>query len=121
MIEKIYEDDALEVLVMDEKGAGGARHKYSVVCKDIDPKKGGQRELGHIPFQNGTRLENGINGITNEALLAIVIHRCQDFMDGPFPHPLTLNALNGAKFALSCLEQRTVDRKSRDVEGKEQA
>ena len=121
MIEKIYEDDSIEVLVLDKKGAGGARHKYNVVCKEADPEKGGQRELGHIAFQNGNRLENGINGLTNEALLAIVAHRCQDFMEGPFPHETTRMALEAIRAGLAHLESRTADRKARGVEGQEKA
>lgn len=121
MIEKIYEDDVIEVLVLDAKGAGGARHKYSIVCKEPDPEKGGQLELAHIEFQKGNRIENGVNGVTNEALLAIVEHRCSDFMEGPFPHPLTENAQRGSAFALACLEQRTAERQARGVEGQEKA
>ena len=33
MSEVIYEDDYIQVYVLDEKGAGGAHHKYVVVKK----------------------------------------------------------------------------------------
>ena len=35
---KIYQDDYIEVHVLDEKGAGGAHHKYAIVRKEIDEK-----------------------------------------------------------------------------------
>ena len=71
----IHSDDHIEVVVLDEPGAGGACHKYSIVKKEIDPEKGGQKELGYINFQKGGIVLHGVNGLTNEALLAIVIHR----------------------------------------------
>ena len=119
--EIIYEDDYIQVCVLDGKGAGGAHHKYSVVCKEVDPEKGGQLELGHIQFQNGPILENGVNGLTNEALLAIVGHRLQCFQEGPFPSDFNKAALSGADFAKVVLEMRTRDRKNRGVEGQTKA
>ena len=119
MSEIIYEDENLQVYVNDETGAGGACHKYSIVKREIDPEKGGQQELGYASFQNGNIIENGVNGITNEALLAIVIHRLKGFMRGPFPSIYSDKALRFTKKALRWLERRTLDRKARGVEGKE--
>ena len=60
-----------------------------------------------------------MNGITNEALLSIVIHRLKGFMSGPFPSVYSEKALRFTKKALRWLERRTRDRKERGVEGKE--
>ena len=117
----IYEDGYIEVHCLDGKGAGGAHHKYSVVRKEIDAEKGGQLELGHIHFQEGAILENGVNGLTNEALLAIVAHRLECFQSGPFPSEYNASALSGVQFAKAVLEMRTRDRKARNVEGKSKA
>lgn len=121
MSEVIYEDDYIQVLVLDDKGAGGAHHKYSVVQKEIDPERGGHLELGHIKFQEGAILENGVNGVTNEALLAIVGHRLECFQEGLFPSDFNKAALSGVDFSKTVLEMRTKDRKNRGVEGKTQA
>lgn len=115
----IYEDDYIEVDCLDEKGGGGAHHKYSITLKEIDSEKGGKLELCHILFQQGSILENGVSGITNEALLAIVQHRLECFMDGPFPSDYTAKALEFIIHAKSSLEARTKDRKTRGVEGKD--
>ena len=119
MSEKIYEDDNIEVFVNDSAGAGGACHRYSIVKKEVDKETGGQLEFQHIIFQNGNIDDNGVNGITNEALLAIVIHRLKGFMTGPFPSVYSKKALRFTKRALRWLEKRTIDRKKRGVEGKE--
>ena len=115
----IHQDDYIEVHVLDEKGGGCAHHKYAIVRKEIDSEKGGQLELGSIDFQNGGIAENGVNGITNEALLAIVIHRLKCFQSGRFPCDENANALEDIECALHHLESRTQQRKARGVEGKE--
>ena len=115
----IHSDDYIEVHCLDKQGAGGASHKYSVVRKEIDPEKGGQLELGHIEFQKGGIVDNGVNGLTNEALLAIVCHRLESFQKGPFPCDENLFALADAKSALLWLTKRTKERKERGVEGVE--
>ena len=113
----IYQDDYIEVHCLDGKGAGGAHHKYSIVRKEIDAEKGGQLELGHIHFQEGAILENGVNGLTNEALLAIVGHRLECFQSGPFPCEENAEALEPINKAIAVLEERTAKRKERGVEG----
>jgi hypothetical protein len=62
--EKIYID------VVDEPGPGGACHAYRMA---IDNGKEIQRL--HLNFQNGPIQEVGVNGISIEALLAIVEDR----------------------------------------------
>ena len=116
----IHSDDHIEVHVLDEKGAGGAHHRYSITRKEVDAEKGGKLELGLIDFQNGGIAENGVNGLTNEALLAIVSHRLECFQSGPFPCDENLFALADAKSALLWLTKRTQKRKARGVEGKTQ-
>src|SRR2546426_5217159 len=66
----------LELNVMDEPGAGGANHWY-----EISDKRGC---IAKILFQNGPIKEAGVNGITQEALLAIVIDRLRSVQAGPY-------------------------------------
>ena len=118
----IHSDDHIEVHVLDEKGAGGAHHKYKVVHhKPVDNENAKLVELGYIDFQNGGIAENGVNGLTNEALLAIVEHRLDCFNNGPFPCRENAIAKTHVETALLWLEKRTKERKARGVEGKTQA
>lgn len=71
-----------------------------------------------IKFQRGAVLANGVNGITSEALLAIVLHRTK-FLDGEFPCVENTAAIAGVEAALAAFDNRTAARKARGVEGKE--
>lgn len=111
----IHEDDHIAVYVTDEKGAGGAYHCYDVVDKETD------KIIDSVKFQNGPIQENGVNGNTNEALLAIVAHRLQCFQQGPYPSWYNKVALNAAQISKDILEARTAERKARGVEGQTKA
>jgi hypothetical protein len=117
--------DALKIELMDQPGAGGACHHYSITGFDtaknpsIEAKDGYRSSFSRTPiiFQNGTVLEAGENGVTVEALLAICEHRLQCFQSGPFANDFNAKALKGVTTALDSLKQRTVDRLVRQVEG----
>ena len=70
-----------------------------------------------INFQNGPVKANGVNGVTSEALLAILIHRTK-ILDGNFPCDENKRAITYMENALALFEQRTRDRLNRGVEGK---
>ena len=72
--------------------------------------------LGNISFQNGPVGEVGVNGITSEALLAIVIHRTK-ILNDMFPSSYNELALHSLCGALTAFEARTKDRIKRQVEG----
>jgi hypothetical protein len=57
-------------------------------------------------------------GVTNEALLAVVIDRLEGFQRGEFPCPENALALSGCRLALDSLQKRTRDRLTRGVENK---
>ena len=75
--------------------------------------------LGTIAFQNGPVGEVGVNGITSEALLAIVIHRTK-ILNDMFPSSYNELALHSLCGALTAFEARTKDRVKRQVEGQNQ-
>lgn len=100
----------LIITATDEPGHGGACHEYIV--------DGPTSCLGTVRFQNGPIAENGINGITQEALLAIVADRLRSFQLGPFPSKENAVALTHVETALLWLHKRTLDRVRRGVEGK---
>jgi hypothetical protein len=71
-----------------------------------------------IQFQLGGVVDNGVNGITNEALLAILIHRTK-LLDEKFGCDENKRAIQHMEEALVNLEVRTARRMIRGVEGKE--
>lgn len=111
------EKDTVRVLCMDAPGSGGACHDYVVL-----PPEGQIGEFTNpIVFQNGPIKEKGVNGVTQEALLAIVIDRLEHFQKGPFPSEYNVNALFHVINALDCLKRRTRERIVRGIEGQAKA
>jgi hypothetical protein len=112
----------LSISVTDEPGAGGANHAYHVDWHtDIahDPTTVAVNSLD-IHFQEGPIKEFGVNGITQEALLAIVIDRLRSFQAGPFACEDNATALDHCQKALETLQKRTLARIARGVEGTNQ-
>lgn len=99
----------LIIEVRDEPGAGGANHLYAI--------KNGPDFLCSVRFQNGPIKEHGVNGITQEALLAIVIDRLRSFQAGQFACEENALALDKCEEALNYLQVRTRKRIARGVEG----
>lgn len=104
-----------EYRVTDNKGNGGANHNY-IICAKADTLVPG-RNLGTIMFQDGPIKETGVNGIMNEDLLEILIHRMECFQAGPYVCRENALALTKLQEALMWLEKRTSDREARKVEG----
>ncbi len=102
-------NDLIKIEVLDEPGAGGASHRYSMVLP------GGNSYT--ISFQNGPIAEKGINGITQEVLLAICIDRLQSFQRGEFACRENALALTKMEEAMHWLHHRTRERMVRGVEG----
>ena len=105
-------NDALKILVLDEPGQGNACHKYGI---DL---LGGESCSGPIiGFQNGPIKEAGLNGISNEALLAIVEDRMKGFQSGQFSCRENALALTHLQESMHWLHHRTRERLQRGVEG----
>lgn len=107
-------NDTLDIIVGDEPGAGGANHVYLVEHS----ASAGVPPMLTISFQNGPINENGVNGVTQEILLAIVIDRLRSFQSGPFSCRENALALTKCEEALQWLHSRTLERMRRGVEGK---
>lgn len=110
----IRQSEHTQVTVEDHPGAGGANHYYAVWA-DLGPSL---RVLQEIVFQQGPILEAGANGVQNEDLISIVIHRLEGFQKGEFACGENAYALIFLQEALRRLGLRTADRKRRGVEGK---
>jgi hypothetical protein len=104
-------NDRIGITAMDEPGAGGANHYYAV---DVDGSENGL----DIHFQNGPIAEVGVNGVTQEVLLAVVVDRLRSFQAGPFACKENAEALDHAEQSLDWLKSRTKARMARGVEGR---
>ena len=103
-----------KVDVVDEPGAGGANHVYDVWTPNTP---NAHAVLLRVCFQDGPIKENGVNGVMNEDLIAIVIDRMRGFQSGDFKCRENALALTKLEEALMWLRKRTDDREARGVEG----
>lgn len=112
---------ALKISVTDEPGSGGANHKYMVTLPEWTRGPNGENAVGvwDIDFQNGPiNVDgNGVNGLTHEVLLAIVADRLRAFQKGPYACKANACALTHIEEAMHWLQQRTIERMRRGVEG----
>lgn len=122
-------------ITADAPGSGGASHCYTLFIPDSVPTKPGVTVHHVLSFQNGPiQSPSDFNGITNEALLAVLIDRMRGFQhptvntqDGGTGFDFTQRgrfacrenacALTHLEEALMWLQKRTRDRISRGVEG----
>ncbi len=109
---------SLIVQAVDEPGSGGAHHKYAIsgFLRRNDAGTDDDTSV-QICFQNGPIKEVGVNGITNESLLAIVRDRLEGFQTGPYKCRENELALVKIEEAQHWLAHRTREREQRGVEG----
>lgn len=104
-----------EVFAVDEKGNGGANHKYAI---HANPQETDARLMGVIKFQNGARkLKDSEHGVLDADLLEIVRHRLQCFQQGDFATRENAIALTHIEEALLWMNKRVEDRIERNVLG----
>lgn len=121
-------NDRLTVTVVDAPGSGGANHAYVItgaVLENNPTLVDAQAFRGRTPessslilFQNGPIAEHGVNGLTQEVLLSIVIDRLRSFQAGPFKSRENALALTKLEEAQHWLLHRTRERMARGVEGR---
>ena len=118
-------NDTLKISVLDEPGSGGANHLYDIRgyssgTNPSDPftaRYGQPADHSTVLFQNGPIAEVGVNGITHEALLEILIDRLKGFQSGQYACRENAVALTHLETAKLWLAKRTLDRMARGVEG----
>ncbi len=108
-------NDAIDIHVLDEPGAGGACHVYSLRVNRDRPAS--LHETTEIRFQNGPIGDAGFNGLSGEALLAVVEDRLKSFQAGPYACRENAIALTKIQEAMHWLHHRTRERMARGVEG----
>ena len=111
-------NEALRIFALDERGSGNASHLYEIGYGAHDELSSTNPTV--IKFQSGSLAEVGINGISNESLLAIVEDRLAGFQAGGFACTDNSLALGAVRRAIEYLHQRTLDRVERGVEGTSQ-
>ena len=120
-------NEALKIVVLDEPGAGNANHRYAIeypaeieAAGFRDAEDGNWKNACVVKFQEGPLAETSLNGVSNEALLAIVEDRLVGFQSGPFACRENAVALTKLQEAMMWLQKRTRDRMARGVEGTNQ-
>ncbi len=103
-------NDALVIDVLDEPGQGGACHRYLIHTN-------GPGAVCSISFQEGPIQEHGVNGVSQEALLAVLLDRLRGFQAGPYASNDNAMAALCMERALFWLQKRTRERMARGVEG----
>lgn len=117
-------DKALTITCDDRDNAvgGNMSHEYRVAMAPENPGSSADYDLGQtIRFQRGPVAEVGVNGLTNEALIAIVIDRLEGAQEGPFKSRYNALAITTLQEAENWLSRRTLDRMARGVEGQSKA
>lgn len=98
-----------------DPASGNMSHDYTVSWPYDDKNPtGGQCD---IKFQHGPIAEHGVNGLTNEALIAIVIDRLNGAQEGNFRCRENALAITKLEEASLWLARSTLDRMARGVEG----
>lgn len=120
VIRKITEHETNEanrkvvVEAVDALGQGNASQKYRVSLLDGNLLC---HTFAHIEFQNGPIQEVGVNGITHEVLLAIILDRLRAFQTSEYKCRENAIAITKLEEALMWLHKRTQGREARGVEG----
>jgi len=120
-------NDALQITAIDEPGPGNAHHNYVITWEASERARSnwnvedfdGRMSLP-VVFQKGPIKESGVNGVSNESLLAIVQDRLLSFQRGPYACDENNEALMAVESAIFNLNKRTEARMQRGVEGTNQ-
>jgi hypothetical protein len=106
-------------IISDSDPGNGHGHRYIISNFDASKNSKSLEDPNYccLLFQNGPVKEVGINGITNEALIAVILHRLNCFQNSHFKCRENALAITKLEEALHWLNHRTVARQARGVEG----
>jgi len=96
-----------------DKKEFNANHAYQVMAAEV----GSNLVPFSVIFQKGPIKENGVNGLHNEDLIAMVLDRLQSFQESEYKCRENAIAVTKLEEALMWLRKRTTDRETRGVEG----
>ncbi len=97
-----------------ERRNDGQCHRYRI---DRDLAADGTKAVDILQFQDGPPALVGINGVTEEALIAILIDRLERFNAGEYRCRQNSLAITNLEQAMHWLGDRTAERIERGVEG----
>lgn len=114
-----FNRECVVVTTQDHPQQDGANHAYRIEVYDRYNGKPDQGMKAHadLIFQNGGLKEVGPNGITDQALLAIVLDRIRGFNDGPYRCRENSIIITKLEEVMMWMEKRSNDRARRNVEG----
>jgi hypothetical protein len=109
-------NDGLTIETDDNLTIGGAPTNYWIHFQGSGIHEGKRIDYD-LRFQDGGIKEVGVNGVTHEALLAVLIDRLQGFQAGEYKCRDNAIALMHLEDAMHRLKHRTESRMRRGVEG----
>ena len=110
--------ECIDVYAVDKRNGDGANHTYRIDVRAFEnPKNAEPSVTVMLPFQDGGLKDVGANGITEQALLAVVLDRLRGFNDGPYRCPENSMMITKIEEALMWGEKRANDRARRGLEG----
>lgn len=115
-----FNRECISVKTADAPQSDGAHHQYTI---DVLFTGDTGNNVDHVikscalNFQNGGLKEVGANGITDQALIAIVLDRIRGFNDGPYRCRENSIIITKLEEAMMWMEKRSNDRSRRNVEG----
>lgn len=116
-------NEKIIVKALDDPGADNASRQYQANWYDglhaLSLDRGARSECV-IQFHSGDPSQ-GVNGITHEVLLAIQLDHLRAWQEGPFKSRENAIIITKLEEALMWLRKRTEDRRTRGVEGKQEA
>ena len=104
-------NEEVGLAAIDDPSVDGANHEYEIRVAGTSTK---------LKFQKGPIGAVGVNGITHEVLLAVLIDRLKGFQSGQFACRENALALTKLEEATHWLNSRTRERVARGVEGTHQ-
>jgi hypothetical protein len=117
-------NEQLKITTIDDPGAGGANNRYDITGFNTEGNPSATIDgysvnftRSILIFQNGPIDVVGVNGITHEALIAILLDRLRCFQTGAFANEYNAEAIEGLEIAQKALHSRTKLRTERGVEG----
>jgi hypothetical protein len=98
-------NEKIVLVRVGERGPGGAFNRFDYAAFDgVDPKPSIQ---GIIQFQDGDPAVVGVNGVTMEVLLSVIVDRLKDYEAGPFACEENHRAISLLDRALSNMKKRS--------------
>ncbi len=105
----------ISIMSVGEVGAGGAFTEYEILINN--PVPGSPYTVRRLKFQNGNPAVVGVNDLTNEALLAIVLDRLHGFQQSANCCRENALVITHLEEAQNWLARRAMLRKAQGVEG----